>query len=168
MYHYKKSFTALGFLLITAAPLFFSISVLVRQQIVQYQREERLEKEKLQTITLSSEAVIWVKAGKEILYNGRLFDVKSYEKKGADIRFTGFFDCKEYKLVQQIEKLALQKNQSGSPFNEQAIKFIFFPAFTVQHETSCCIKWQYLSLHYHEYDEMIPPYYYSVPEHPPC
>ena len=116
-------------LLMLATPLFFSIMVLVKQQVTQYQRNARFSKEILQTITVSSAAIYWVKPGKEILFKGKLFDVKSFLIEDNSILLTGFFDNKEDKLVMQIVKLALQQNQSGSPYSQPAIKFLFFAAF---------------------------------------
>jgi len=164
----KKIINAVVLLLILATPLFFSVSVLVKQQIVQYQRNEKFSKEILQTITISSTTVYWIKPGKEILFNGKLFEVKFYVKKGNNISLTGFFDDKEDKLVQQIVKLALQKNQSGSPLSEPAIKFLFFPAYVIQHEINAELNWKYISQPYRQYDEVIPTPPYSSPAHPPC
>ena len=168
MQHCKKIITAFVLLLILAVPLFFSVSVLVKQQIAQYQRNEKFSKEILQTISVSSAETYWVKAEKEILFKGKLFDVKSYIKKGNNISLTGFFDDKEDKLVQQIVKLALQKNQSGSPLSEPAIKFIFFPAYVMQHEINAGLNWKYISQSYHQYDEVIPTPPCSSSLHPPC
>lgn len=155
-------------LLILAIPLFFSVSVLVKQQIVQSQRNEKFSKEILQTITVSSSDIYWVKPGKEILFNGKLFDVKSYVKKGKSFSLTGFFDKKEDKLVKQIVKLALLENQSGNPFNKPAIKFLFFPAYVIQHEINAELNWKFISQSYHQYNEMIPVAPCSLPTHPPC
>ena len=168
MYRCKKIITALVLLLILAMPLFFSVLVLVKQQLVQYQRNEKFSKEILQAITVSSTAIYWVKHGKEILFDGKLFDVKSFVTKGSNITLTGFFDHKEDKLVQQIVKLALQKNQSGSPFGQPAIKFLFFPAFACQHEITSEICWKLVSQQYHQFDEMIPAAPCRLPVHPPC
>ena len=168
MYRCKKIITAFGLLLILATPLFFSAWVLIKQQIVQSQRNEKFSKEILQNITVSSSAIYWVKPQKEILFNGKLFDVKSYTKNGSNISLTGFFDHKEDKLVQQIVKLALQKNQSGNPFNQPAIKFLFFPAYVFQHETRSELNWKYISQPYPQYEEVIPVAPCSSPLHPPC
>ena len=168
MYRLKKIITAFVLLLILAIPLFFSVLVLVKQQIAQSQRNEKFSKEILQTITVSTSAIYWVKPGKEILFNGKLFDVKSYTKNCNSLSLTGFFDHKEDKLVQQIVKLALQKNQSGSPFSQPAIKFLFFPAYAIQHEINAELNWKYISQPYHQYDEVIPTPPCSSPVHPPC
>jgi hypothetical protein len=170
MYHLKKIITAFLLLLILATPLFFSVSVLVKQQIVQCQRNEKFSKEILQTITVSSAAVYWIKPGKEILFDGKLFDVKYYITRGSSIFLTGFFDDKEDKLVQQMVKLALQKNQSGSPFNEPAIGFLFFPGYNFNHQEINCDEgcWKFISQQYHQFDEMIPTAPCRLPLHPPC
>lgn len=168
MSRYKKIITAFILLLILAIPLLFSVSVLVKQQIAQSQRNEKFKKEILQTITVSASEIYWVKPEKEILYKGKLLDVKSYTKNSNSISLTGFFDRKEDKLVQQIVKLALQKNQSGSPFNEPAIKFIFFPAYVIQHEMNAEICWKFVSQQYHQFDENIPVSPCCQPTHPPC
>lgn len=168
MYRCKKIITAFVLLLILAIPLLFSVSVLVKQQVAQSQRNEKFSKEILQTITVSTSAIYWVKPEKEILFNGKLFDVKSYTKNGNSISLTGFFDDKEDRLVQQIVKLALQKNQHGSPFSEPAIKFLFFPAYVIQHEINTGLNWKYISQPYHQYDEVMPTPPCSSPLHPPC
>lgn len=168
MYHFKKIITAFVLLLILAIPLFFSLLVLVKQQIAQSQRDEKFSKEILQTITVSTSAIYWVKPEKEILFNGKLFDVKSYSKNGSSLSLTGFFDHKEDKLVQQIVKLALQKNQSGSPLGQPAIKFLFFTAYAIQHEINAELNWKFISQPYHQYDEMVPTAPVPLPIHPPC
>lgn len=165
---YKKLFTAYVLLLILATPLFFSIVVLVKQQIAQHQRNEKFSKETLQTIIVSAADIYWVKPEKEILYDGKLFDVKSYISKDGNISLTGFFDHKEDKLVQQIVRLALQKNKSGSPFNQPAIEFLFFPAYVTQHEMVSEINWKFVSQQYQQYDEMIPDAPCRLPILPPC
>jgi len=136
--------------------LFFSVSILVKQKITQYQRNARFNKEILQTITVSSENIYWVKPGKEILFDGKLFDVKSYGTKGNSISLTGFFDHKEDKLVQQIVNLARQKNKSESPLSQPAIKFIFFPTYTGQQEISFEVCWKLISHRYYLFAEKLP------------
>lgn len=157
MYQTKKIITACLLLLLVAIPLFFAVTVLVKQKIVQYQRNERFNKEILQTITVSAKDIYWVKPGKEILFDRKLFDVKSFETKDSIITLTGFFDHKEDKLVQHIVKLAKQKEQSNSPFSESAIKFIFFPTYTSPAQLTNEVCWKFISQQpYHSFDEMIP------------
>jgi hypothetical protein len=157
MYRCKNITTAFVLLLILAIPIFFSVLVLLKQQMAQSHRNEKFSKEIIQTITVAAASIYWVKPEKEILVDGKLFDVKSYVKKGASILLTGFFDHKEDKLVQQIVKLALQENQSGSPFSQPAIKFLFFPAYTNQQEIACEAScWKFISQQYYSFTEKLP------------
>ena len=43
MYQAHRKITASGLLLLLAIPLFFTVSIIVKQKIIRYQREERLE-----------------------------------------------------------------------------------------------------------------------------
>lgn len=163
-----KKITASGLLLLLAIPLFFSVLLLVKQQVAQHQRNEKFSKEILQTITVSPADIYWVKPGKEILIDGKLFDVKSFETKGSSISLTGFFDHKEDKLVKQIVTLALQENQTGSPFSQPAIKFLFFPAYAGQQEIACeenC--WKFISQQYYTFAEELPAEPYLTFSQPP-
>lgn len=169
MYKTKKIITALVLLLLLAIPVLFSVTVLLKQKIVQYQREERLGKERLQTITVSSKNIFWIKPGKEVLVDGRLFDVKAFKTEGGNISLTGFFDNKEKILVEQIVKLTSHKNQSGIPFNQAAIKFLFFPVYISQQLINCEEGyWKFIPKQYYSFAEMIPIAPCRSLLHPPC
>ena len=155
MYQDSKKISALGLLLLVAIPLFFSAGILIKQKILQYQRDKKFDKEILQTISVSSENIYWVKPGKEILYDGKLFDVKSFKTEGNNTSLLGFFDDKEDELVQQIVKLADQENQPGSPFSNSVIKFLFFPVYISQPEITYTGCWKFISQQYYSFDEMI-------------
>lgn len=130
----RKKISASGLMLLVAIPLLFSAAVLIKQKVIQYQRNERFAEEILHTITVSAENIYWVKPGKEILFEGKLFDVKSFKTENNRISLTGFFDDKEDKLVQQIVKLEQQKDKSGSPYSQLTIKFLFFPIYNSHSE----------------------------------
>ena len=127
----KKQFTAFALLLLVALPVFLSVGIFIKQQLVQQQRTQRFKTELLETFTIKAEKVDWVEVGKEIRVDGKLFDVESFKVSGANIIFTGFFDGKEDKLVQQIVKLEKQKkikiSLSTGPMDFQ-IDFFVFPA----------------------------------------
>lgn len=73
-----KKITALLFALIGFAPLLFIIFAGIKQQKIRRNMELGLENRMLQTITLARQDVYWVKEGKEVLINGRMFDVKNF------------------------------------------------------------------------------------------
>jgi len=93
------------FLLLTGAmPLLFTISFLIRQQIIRYEMKERLEKEYLHVITVPKEELIWVKYHKEIIIGDKLFDVKSFSEKDGMYFLIGLFDEEETALNDLLEK----------------------------------------------------------------
>ena len=169
MYLTKKITTAFFLLLLLAIPVLFSVTILLKQKIIHYQREERMGREMLQTITVSSQNIFWIKSGKEVLFDGKLFDVKSFKTEGCNIVLTGFFDNKEDILVEQIVKLTGHKNQSGNPFNEHAINFLFFPVYISQQLINCEEgNWKFILKQYFSFAEMIPIAPYRSLLHPPC
>ena len=156
MFLRQKKTTAVGLLLLVAIPLVFSVVVLVKQKIIHYLREERFDTELLQTITVSPEEFHWVKQGKEIMIDGKLFDVESYKTECDKVLLTGFFDNKEDKLVSHMTELAQQKDESNSPFSQQILKFLFSPACTNHLKITYGGNWKFISQQYYPFDEMIP------------
>ncbi len=151
-----KKISTFGLVLLITLPLVFTVVILVKQKIVQLQRNARFDKEILQTVIVSTENTYWVKPGKEILLDGKLFDVKSFKTAGNKTSLTGFFDHKEDKLVKRIVELARHKNKSGNPFNNLVIPFLFFPFFMNPAEITYEGTWRFISQQYYLFDEMIP------------
>lgn len=86
----------------------------IKQQAVRYEMKERLEEQILHTITLSEADVHWVKKKKEILVNGKMFDVKSYYIENDQYKFTGLYDDEETELAEQLENNFNKNNENGS------------------------------------------------------
>jgi hypothetical protein len=105
-----KKISALFLLLVTAMPLLFTIILLARQKIAQYDMKERLEKELLHTIVVPKKKIIWVKYNKEIRLGDKLFDIKSSAEKNGNIYFTGLFDEEEAALNNIMQKNTEEKN----------------------------------------------------------
>ena len=151
----KKQFVSLGMLLLVALPLFFSIGSHVKQQFVKHQRRNRFKTEKLETVTIKADSVDWVKAGKEIQINGKLFDIKSFKINGANIMFTGFFDSKEDKLVKHIRQIEQHKNKSGSSASQLVAKFLFLPNYKESAAFSIQNHWLIIVNHFAVYKESL-------------
>ena len=94
MFNPKKIF-ALALLFAVVAPLLFFAGYLVKQSLIQNEMEEQLETKALQTITTDLTGVQWLKKNKEVIIEGKLFDVKSYTITGNKIILTGLFDKDE-------------------------------------------------------------------------
>jgi hypothetical protein len=158
MASFKRQSTALGLLLLAALPVLISAGLFVKQSIIQRHREERFELETLQTITVSLKEVIWLKAEKEILYNGKMFDVKSFKQIGTNLELTGFFDHVEDKLVKQTKNLVQQKEDGSSKSDNMVVKFLFSPKFNAINNFSIENSWQNLKCQF--------PFYADAPLNP--
>lgn len=79
----------------------------------------------LQTLTLSNTDVNWVKKNKEILVEGKYFDVKSSNIKGNQTVFTGFYDTKENELAEAIAGV-FKTNEHQKSILSQAVFMMFF------------------------------------------
>lgn len=150
----RKHITVLGLLLLMVMPLFFSVAVMVKQKILQFQRMERFETEAIQRISVSPEKLLWVKDGKEVIIEGELFDVESYEQQGNKILLTGFYDNKEEKLVKDIKDI-YQNNKAESPFNRAVTKFLLVPFYLEPGSSSLLNSWQTITRRFSNYTEPI-------------
>jgi hypothetical protein len=58
-------------------PLVYTLLIGIPQKAIQIKMQERLETNHLRTITVPENDIHWIKDGKEIWVNGRMFDIKS-------------------------------------------------------------------------------------------
>lgn len=73
--------------------------------------KERLERQMLHTITVSTADVVWVKYKKEIRIHDKMFDIESFTIKNDQYIFTGLYDEEETALNNYLEKNTEQKNE---------------------------------------------------------
>ena len=86
----------------------------IKQQAVRYKMKERLEEHILHSITLSETDVHWINKKKEILVNGKMFDVKSFSVENGNYKFIGLYDDEETELTEQLENNFNKNNENGS------------------------------------------------------
>ena len=89
---------------IALIPVLFVCCFLIQQQIIRHEMKEKLEQQSLHTITATAKDFHWMEEGKEIMVDGKMFDIHSYSQKNGTYFFTGLFDEEETSLVQQLEK----------------------------------------------------------------
>jgi hypothetical protein len=101
----KKSFYIIPivFSLLIASPLLFMAGFQTFQLYVSHRMEFSLKRNDLQTLTFSASKVQWVEAGREILVEGKMFDIKSYSIKDGVFTAQGLFDEKETKVVNLLQ-----------------------------------------------------------------
>lgn len=117
---------------IMAIPLCLAIAFLLKQQIVAHQAFEKLENSASKTYQFSLAYIHWVKEGKELLVNGKMFDVKHSKITGNNIEITGIFDEEEDALQQQFYLLFNPVQRIPTPLQNFLIKSIFTPIFIEQ------------------------------------
>jgi hypothetical protein len=94
-------------------PVLLMVSFDVKQQVIRHGMKEKLELNKLQTISVPANEVVWMDEH-EIFINDYMFDIVSSTLKDGVYTFTGLYDEEETKLLKQrIEtfgKTAAHKN----------------------------------------------------------
>jgi len=107
--------------------------------------KRQLENKMLHTIMLAENEVHWLKEGKEILINGRMFDIKSFHPAGnGKIIFSGLYDDDETALVTQMSKNQQNENKAGGKLLAQLFQLlqsscnntateVFIPSFNKNH-----------------------------------
>jgi len=109
----RKSFLIFCIVL-TAIPLMAGLIFSAREWHHHKEMEEALEKSLLHKVTIKTSEIIWIKKGREILYNDQYFDIKDAEEKGEYTVFTGLYD----KVEKELKKTAGLLGKPGLPFNK--------------------------------------------------
>lgn len=123
-----KKITAVTCCLLGAFPLLFILFSGFKQQQIRHRMKERLELEMLHTITIAKSDVQWLNEGKEILINGRMFDVKSLLYKDDNtIIVNGLFDDEETVLVKMVKTSQEKDNNSTGKL---LVKLFQLPTYT--------------------------------------
>lgn len=94
-------------------PLLALVVLQAAQLLLKHTAQDRMRYEMLQTIRVPAEKVVWEKKEKELLVDGRMFDVREYTVRDGILTATGFFDDAESGLLGFIAKRATGK-EAGS------------------------------------------------------
>jgi hypothetical protein len=108
-----RKIASFSLLLSGSVPFAFSLLFIIRQEIVQHEMKEKLERQSLHTITLAGGDVRWINK-KEIWVNGKMFDVKSFSINAGQYEFTGLFDEEETILAGQLKNKANKNNEAAN------------------------------------------------------
>ncbi len=125
MFIKPKKIWVLVLLLVVASPLLLFTGFLIKQKNIQHNMNEQLEKVSLLTINTNIADIKWIKKGKEVEIDGRLFDVKKFHITGSQIMLTGLYDEDEYQLKKEFTGLMKEKKDGTTLLNQLVLKFIF-------------------------------------------
>ena len=90
---------------LSSISMLISLALVGSQFIVRLQMKEKLERENLVSVRLNRHTLVWADEGKELLLNGRLFDVVSMENFGETTVVSGLFDEQETGIRRQLDYL---------------------------------------------------------------
>lgn len=93
-------------------PFLFACYFQVQQSVIRKRMEEKLMGQELTVLKLKQADLVWYKKGKEIILQGRLFDVFSITQKGDDLTVSGLFDDAETKLHMKAIRLLDKENRN--------------------------------------------------------
>lgn len=123
----RRKIIAFVFMMLISAPTLMSVFMEVKQRIHQYEMREKLEQSMLSEIVVPAEQLHWVKPGKEILFEGQLFDVHQYTTtENGDYLVAGLFDWEEDQL--EKEMASLEKNKQGTTAQGKLLQWMSLPA----------------------------------------
>lgn len=123
----KPILPALILLITISSPSIIFIVLQIQKLVIKHEMAERLEEQNLQTIKLPADKVHWYEEDKEIIVEGKLFDVKSFTQQPDDtFLFTGLFDEEETDIKKEVDKL-LQKKNDDATGKKSAARFFFLP-----------------------------------------
>lgn len=119
-----KKTAALLFLLAGFSPFLLFFYVSWKVQDIRHRMKEEMEEQRLTDILLPSPGPRWIKPGKEILVNGKMFDVHSFVKEGNTIRFRGLFDEEETRLNLLFRQSMHKNNQDQQQWLAQLFQVL--------------------------------------------
>jgi hypothetical protein len=127
-----KNLLGLSMLFIVALPLIYSAGFIIKQKAAVYKMQERLETASLKTYTIAKSDVKWIKKGREVLIDGKLFDLKSIKSINDTYEITGLFDDDEDEIIREYNVMIHQKGNQSSPLNKFVIKLFLSDIFCLQ------------------------------------
>ena len=87
------------FLLLITAPHLFMGGLQAFQFYIKHRMEASLEKEDLTTISFPVTQVKWYEEGREVMVQGKMFDIKTYTIKGGIFTAQGVYDDDETEVI---------------------------------------------------------------------
>jgi hypothetical protein len=94
------------------APLLFMGGLQALQFYIKERMEASLERDALQTIALPAAEAIWYEGDKELLINGKLFDVKAYTTANGVLTAKGIFDEQETEVINLLNSTWSETQQT--------------------------------------------------------
>lgn len=110
-----RKIAAVLLLVLILAPMSYTFIFRAKQQAIHHSMKERLEEKMLHTIIVAANNIHWVRPGKEIMTEGRMFDIKQTTPlPDGTVQFKGLFDDEETLLTRQLQQKQQEDNSKGN------------------------------------------------------
>ncbi len=133
----NKLLSLITLLILVMMPAFISSYYLVQQIMIRHEMKEQLEVKSLQTFRIADQNISWVKKGKELIIEGKFFDVKYFKIIGDSAEVTGLFDEMESSLQHQL--IFLHNPEKNG---KQKQEFIYRILMQQQAEKTQLLPWE--------------------------
>jgi hypothetical protein len=100
-----------------AAPVLMPAYFITSRPLIRHEMMERMEKQNLTAIQVPVEEFYWYEKDREIIVDGKMFDVKSIRLHNGTYYITGLFDEQETEL-----ELVLEKKMEDSSLPQQLVQ----------------------------------------------
>lgn len=130
MHSLTKRIIASLIIALACMPFTMSIYFVAQQQLIHVNVARQFKIQPLETISIHKTRVSWIREGKELLINDKLFDVKFFSEAGDYLRVTGLFDTKEDELNNQVLKSEKENSPVNPTSNNLLFSFLFQPLFS--------------------------------------
>lgn len=133
---YKTIVTAI-LLCAIMAPVVVQVTGFIKLSRLHYTYENRLRHQQLHTICLHEDDIVWAKPGKEIWYQGRMFDIKETRRENGLVMMKGFYDDEEKAMKQMMAREAKDDKQAVQNIAQLFITGLYVPP--VQNSLVCAV-----------------------------
>ncbi len=150
---------------VTLFPMISGLHYLFSKYAIEHEMLEKLEEGSLETLTLKEGSFHWYKKGKEIMVNGRLFDVKRIKKQEDKILITGLYDEKEDELNLTLLKLLDTRKQSSK--QQVIIKILTQQLFIQEFVVRSATQYSFRASRFQPFEEKLVKLSMPTLDHPP-
>ena len=138
-----KKITAFILLVPALTPVLYILVFHIHQFSVRLEMQKQLNDQALQTISLSANELQWTRNGKEIIVDGKLFDVKAIDyRSNGDALLTGLYDHDETLLIELLQRD--QEEEDDTTTGEQLTNLfqlvLTLPGSLVHEYNNCLLR----------------------------
>jgi hypothetical protein len=117
--HGKKIIPLILLTILASAPLMVPAWFMMSRHLIRLEMLEKMEEQNLVSVEILATEFQWHEEGREIIINGKMFDVKSITLSHGVYFIKGLFDEKETELKQAFQDQ--QEEQDGKTLNAQQL-----------------------------------------------